>query len=140
MRSSTSAQTLSGMRATTASTDSSTWSGESAPAKIVVNSRGVQEFYVEHGLPADKFRLIPNGIGPSAASTVSREELLAELNLPPNAKLMGAVGRLWPQKRIKDFTPDIIAVSTSMAILAKPAPRGPELAVVLQTACLFGIG
>ncbi len=72
-------------------------------ARIVVNSRGVQEFYVEHGLPADKFRLIPNGIGPAAASTVSREELLAELNLPPNARLMGAVGRLWPQKRIKDL-------------------------------------
>jgi len=72
-------------------------------ARIVVNSRGVQEYYVEHGLPADKFRLIYNGIAPAAASTVSREQLLAELNLPPTARLLGAVGRLWPQKRIKDL-------------------------------------
>ena len=72
-------------------------------AKIVVNGRGVQEFYVGQGLPAEKFRLIPSGVGPAAASTVSREQLLAELNLPPGAKLMGAVGRLCLQKRIKDL-------------------------------------
>jgi glycosyltransferase involved in cell wall biosynthesis len=34
---------------------------------------------------------------------VSRQELLAELGLPSNSRLIGAVGRLWPQKRIKDL-------------------------------------
>jgi glycosyltransferase involved in cell wall biosynthesis len=29
--------------------------------------------------------------------------LLAELELPSNARLIGAVGRLWPQKRVKDL-------------------------------------
>lgn len=70
---------------------------------IIVNSRGVQQFYTEQGLPAAKLRVIYNGIGPAAASGVTREALLEELGLPPGARLIGAVGRLWPQKRIKDL-------------------------------------
>src|SRR5205823_13545881 len=33
----------------------------------------------------------------------SREELLNELHLPSGSRLVGAVGRLWPQKRLKDL-------------------------------------
>ena len=72
-------------------------------AAIVVNSRGVQEFYCAQGLPASKFRLIYNGIGPAPASPVRREQLLGELGLPRESRIIGAVGRLWPQKRIKDL-------------------------------------
>lgn len=71
--------------------------------RIVVNSSGVRDFYVHHGLPSEKFTVIPNGIGPFAPSDLTRAELLAELGLPENARLIGAVGRLWPQKRIKDL-------------------------------------
>lgn len=71
--------------------------------RIVVNSTGVRDFYVQHGLPSEKFTLIPNGIGPFTPSDLPRAELLAELGLPENARLIGAVGRLWPQKRIKDL-------------------------------------
>ena len=70
--------------------------------RIVANSPGVKDFYVEHGLPADKFVVIPNGIQPAAPSPISREQLLAELGLPEKCFLIGLVGRLWPQKRIKD--------------------------------------
>jgi glycosyltransferase involved in cell wall biosynthesis len=71
--------------------------------RIVVNSSGVRDFYVRHGLPDEKFVLIPNGISAPPAGDLSRDELLAELGLPTNARLIGAVGRLWPQKRIKDL-------------------------------------
>lgn len=73
-------------------------------ARIVTNSSGVKEFYVAHGLPADRFVVIPNGIECSGdVPQISREELLGELGLPRDARLIGAVGRLWSQKRIKDL-------------------------------------
>lgn len=72
--------------------------------KIVTNSSGVKDFYVSRGLPAEKFVIIPNGIAPAPiAAPLTREALLTEMSLPPNARLIGAVGRLWPQKRVKDL-------------------------------------
>lgn len=72
--------------------------------RIVTNSSGVVEFYASRGLPADKFVVIPNGIAPpTLGPPLARESLLAELQLPPDARLIGAVGRLWPQKRVKDL-------------------------------------
>ena len=74
--------------------------------RIVTNSSGVRDFYSSQGLPAEKFTIIPNGIAPFAPPpepSASRQELLRELGIPPNAKLIGAIGRLWPQKRVKDI-------------------------------------
>jgi glycosyltransferase involved in cell wall biosynthesis len=72
--------------------------------RIVTNSSGVQDFYVRHGLPPHKFVVIPNGIRPAPPENpVRREQLLDELKLPGDARLIGAVGRLWPQKRVKDL-------------------------------------
>ena len=72
--------------------------------RIVTNTSGVQEFYVSHGLPAEKFTIIPNGIGPfQPTESVSRADLLRELSLPAGTRLIGAIGRLWPQKRMKDL-------------------------------------
>ncbi len=71
---------------------------------IAANSTGVVDFYASQGLPREKFVVIPNGIAPWApAKTISRSALLAELGLPAEARLIGAVGRLWPQKRVKDL-------------------------------------
>lgn len=70
---------------------------------IVCNSRGVEQFYRGQGIDASKLRVIHNGIGPAAPSGATRDELLAELGLPSNVRLIGAVGRLWQQKRIKDL-------------------------------------
>jgi len=70
--------------------------------RIVANSPGVKDFYVGHGLPAEKFVVIPNGIAPAEPSPATRQEILAELGLPEKCYLAGLVGRLWPQKRVKD--------------------------------------
>ncbi len=69
---------------------------------VVVNSAGVRDFYVAHGTPPDRVHVIPNGVAPPAPSTSTRRQLLDELGLPENARLLGLVGRLWPQKRVKD--------------------------------------
>ena len=72
--------------------------------RIVANSSAVRDFYVSRGLPAEKFVVIPNGVerlGPDYETP--RHQLLAELGLAPNARLIAAIGRLWPQKRVKDL-------------------------------------
>lgn len=71
--------------------------------RIVANSSGVRDFYVSHGLPADLFTIIPNGVAVAPPPSESREAILRELGLPAGAKLIGAIGRLWPQKRMKDL-------------------------------------
>jgi len=70
--------------------------------RIVAVSPGVRDFYVSKGLPGEKIEVIPNGVPPSAPSPASRRQVLDELGLPPDARLAGLIGRLWPQKRVKD--------------------------------------
>lgn len=70
---------------------------------IVVNSSAIRDFYVARGLPAEKFIRIPNGIAPHSAPTRDRGEFLRSLGLPAEARLVGTVARLWPQKRIDDL-------------------------------------
>ncbi len=71
--------------------------------RMAVNSTAVRDFYIAHGLSPAKFVVIPNAAPPAAPTTITRAELLAELGLPPGAKLIGAVNRLWPQKRVKEL-------------------------------------
>ena len=71
--------------------------------RIVVNSPAIRDYSVYHGLPAEKFQVIPGGIEPAPPSEVTREQLCSELGVPHDAQLIGAVGRLWPQKRVKDL-------------------------------------
>jgi len=68
----------------------------------VVNSPAVRDFYVRHGLPAEKIHVIANGVEPAQPADATRAELLAELGLPADVYLVAVLGRLWPQKRIKD--------------------------------------
>jgi len=71
-------------------------------SRIVANSPGVRDFYVACGLAPEKLEVIPNGVPPAPPVQTSRGEILAELGLPEEARLAGLVGRLWPQKRVKD--------------------------------------
>jgi glycosyltransferase involved in cell wall biosynthesis len=72
-------------------------------AAIVVNSRAVERCCRSCGVPAKKVRLIPSGVRPGAAATVTRDQLLAELGLPADARLIGTVGALTRGKRVKDL-------------------------------------
>ena len=70
--------------------------------RVAANSSAVRDFCIEHGLPAEKIRVIPNGAVPAPPSCSTRGQILAELGLPEKSRLIGLVGRLWPQKRVKD--------------------------------------
>lgn len=69
---------------------------------IVANSSGVIDFYRSKGIPAALFRVIPNGVSLPGTQAFSREELFNELGLAPESRLIATIGRLWPQKGIRD--------------------------------------
>jgi glycosyltransferase involved in cell wall biosynthesis len=63
----------------------------------------VRDWCLAQGLPAEKLVIIPPGVPPPRASDVSRSDLLRELNLPADARLIGVIGRLVPEKRVRDL-------------------------------------
>jgi glycosyltransferase involved in cell wall biosynthesis len=71
-------------------------------ARVVVNSPGVREFYESRGLPAEKICVISNGVALHGPSPATRGQLLAGLSLPEHSRLVGVMGPLQLQKRIKD--------------------------------------
>jgi glycosyltransferase involved in cell wall biosynthesis len=98
---------------------------------LVGNSKSVVDFYVQHGFPRERTSVIYNGIdvpegvmregeapaeplakvstpdraGSAGASPSQalRNELIRQLDLPADARLVGFVGRLAKQKRIEDL-------------------------------------
>lgn len=70
---------------------------------ITTNSPGVRDFYVSHGIAAERFTVIPNGIPPRRSDEISKDEAFHRLDVDPSRRLILAVGRLWPQKRYRDL-------------------------------------
>jgi glycosyltransferase involved in cell wall biosynthesis len=71
--------------------------------RLVTNSLSVRDWFVARGWPKDQFVQAPIGVPPVGLCSVSRHELLRELRLPENAKLIGVVGQLTPENRTKDL-------------------------------------
>ena len=84
-------------------------------ARLVVSSPSVRESYIARGLPAGKFLAIPNGVPPARPSSLTREQLLAQLQLPAGCWLIGAIGPLERRKRLKDaiWAADLLKVIRS---------------------------
>lgn len=71
---------------------------------IATNTNAVVDFYENRGIEAAKFEVIPNAVvQPSKASGFTKEQMFAELGIPPRGKVIGSVGRLWKQKGYKDL-------------------------------------
>lgn len=100
--------------------------------RITTNSTGVRDFYAAQGIDPQLFTVIPNGIGPRVAATISRHEALARLGLPAEQRLILSVGRLWPQKRYRDliWAGELVATvreDTSYVIIGDGPQRGELL-------------
>lgn len=105
--------------------------------RYVVNGAALRDYGADHGLPPDKFTVIHNGVEPARASDVTRAELLAKLHCPPDARLIGCVGRLAPPKRVKDliWAADLLRVlHDNLRLLV--IGDGPERAALHQFARL----
>jgi len=71
---------------------------------MIGNSQAVVDFYRELGVPDEKLVVIRNGIDlPEAPSQEARTALRQELGIAASSKILGFVGRLAPQKRLKDL-------------------------------------
>ena len=71
--------------------------------QYVVSTQQVLDAYLKQGLPAEKMTVIQNGVEDSRQSAITRSQFLASLQLPSDAKLIGAIGPLDAEKRIKDL-------------------------------------
>lgn len=71
--------------------------------RVVANSASVAEFYRKRGIPQDQLSVITNGVERPQEQACSRTEFLVTNDLPSNAKLIFVIGRLAPQKRLRDL-------------------------------------
>lgn len=72
--------------------------------RLIGNSQSVAEFYRDLGFPPDRLVVIPNGIEVPPANRIDRDRFRAErLGIPPQARVIGYVGRLAKQKRVDDL-------------------------------------
>ena len=71
--------------------------------RLVVNSQGVAKFYRDHGVSGDRIQVIVNGIDPIKSQKYDRKRIREQIQLPEDACVIGYVGRLATQKRIRDL-------------------------------------
>ncbi len=98
---------------------------------LIGNSQPVAEFYQSHGYPADRISVIHNGIEVSEPESFDRTALLAELDIPDGAPVIGFVGRMAKQKRVDDliFAMALTAILIPKAhlLLVGDGPERPKL-------------
>lgn len=70
---------------------------------LIGNSPSVVEFYGQLGYAEEQMSVIPNGVEIPDLNPDHRAMVLSELGLPPECRLIGYVGRLAEQKRVKDL-------------------------------------
>ncbi len=70
---------------------------------IITNTMAVADFYNRHGIPRSYFSVIPNAVTTPQVRLLNRAELCQRLELPACSAVVGAVGRLWPQKGYRDL-------------------------------------
>ncbi|HMC11095.1 MAG TPA: glycosyltransferase [Pirellulaceae bacterium] len=71
--------------------------------RLVGNSQSVADFYRDVGVPADKLAVVHNGIDPPETAANARQNMRRELGIPEQSHVVGFVGRLARQKRVKDL-------------------------------------
>ena len=74
--------------------------------RLIANSESVAEFYKDQDMPEEKIVVIPNAVKVSDEPPLSPDErkiVLAEFDLPPEARVVAYAGRLAPQKRGLDL-------------------------------------
>ncbi|SFQ30383.1 Glycosyltransferase involved in cell wall bisynthesis [Amycolatopsis arida] len=96
----------------------------------VAVSERVAGAMVEWGVPAERIRVVPNGIDLDAFAFdgAARAEARARLGLAPEAFVVGAVGRLVPTKRFDVLVRALPAMPGAVLLIAGEGPLRTTLA------------
>ena len=70
---------------------------------IITNTSAISDFYAQHGISKELFRVIPNAVLPPTQKKINKQELFERLKIPKRKKVIGAIGRLWAQKGYRDL-------------------------------------
>lgn len=112
---------------------------------IAANSSAISHFYSQRGIPQELFQVIPNAIVP-IQTRISKAELFQRLNIPPRKYVVGAIGRLWPQKGYPEliWTAELLRVALKdvWLIIVGDGPQRESLQLLRdhygsQDACRF---
>lgn len=94
-------------------------------AAVVVQSRAMRDVLLEAGVDRAKIRLVPLGVRPPAV-TAERGAARERLGLPSGAFIVGALGRLVPEKGVQDLVTAFGSVPVSGSEMLVIAGEGPE--------------
>ncbi|HSX45464.1 MAG TPA: glycosyltransferase family 4 protein, partial [Candidatus Saccharimonadia bacterium] len=75
---------------------------------VICISRSAAEAAVSRGVPAEKISVIPLAVNDDIFGTSSREELIHQLDLPAESKLLLTVGRLVQRKGVEWFIASVL--------------------------------
>ncbi len=99
--------------------------------RFVLPHGAVRDWCAGHGLPEERLKTVPGGVPPARESDVARDQLLAELGLPADARLIGVVERLLPERRVKDliWAADLLRVlhDNLRLVVIGDGPERPQL-------------
>lgn len=108
--------------------------------KIVCVSRHTQEECVHRGIPADRIRVIPNGINPEDfrlpdAGDAERSELAKSLGIPlGERRILLTVGRLVPRKGVAWFVREVVPRLDGSSLYLIVG-EGPDFARISALVC-----
>ena len=117
-------------------------------AAVVANSNSVMSFTREtYGLPADRIRVIPNGVdlesfGPDTIGEDARAGIRRELGIPAAALVVGTLGRVSPEKNLDLFLrmAKTLSGETDAGTVFVIGGDGPALPSLRLTADRLGLG
>jgi glycosyltransferase involved in cell wall biosynthesis len=102
-----------------------------ATDRFLVPHTGVRDWCIGYGLPEERFVVVPGGAPPARTSDVSRDQLLGDLKLPADARLIGVIDRLVPENRLKDliWAADLVRVlhDNLRLLVIGDGPERPQL-------------
>jgi glycosyltransferase involved in cell wall biosynthesis len=99
--------------------------------RLVANCAAIRDEEQDRRVPLERWEVIANGVPPARPSDRTRLELLAELDLAPDARLVGAIGRHEPRRRTTDliWAADLLRVlhDNMRLLVIGDGPERPQL-------------